>query len=189
MGWFQWLSRAQHGAGPALTGARGQADTAVDATRARGATVLQFPLSQPDTRAPASGSGLEEQSPWGLDFAAAMQEHRQWKERLQGYLQSQPRDRLDHRALCRDDQCALGQWINGAGAAGFGHLPSFGELKASHGMFHQSVGRVVQLHMERRTSEALQELNSGEFSHQAARLSDLLSALYVEVSDTIHGSN
>ena len=118
----------------------------------------------------------------GLDFATAIQAHRNWKTRLAAYVANESDEKLDSRVICRDDQCALGKWINGPGADEFGHLPSFGELKVFHGQFHLVAGRIVQLHDDKRTQEAEDLLRHGDYSRYSVRVMGLISALYGEVT-------
>lgn len=122
------------------------------------------------------------QNTGGLDFASAIQAHRNWKNRLVKYLGDESDEQLNYRVICRDDQCVLGKWINGQGAEDFGHLPSFGELKVSHGQFHLAAGRIVQLHDSQQTQEAQQLLRHGDYSRHSIKVMGLLSTLYVEVT-------
>lgn len=134
-------------------------------------------------------SGAETEGAGGLDFASAIRVHRELKMRLQRHLSRQSLEMLDARSLCRDDWCVLGKWIHGSGASEFGHLPSFAELKAAHNQFHRTAGRIVQLHDEMRSDEAAQLLRQGDYSHQSHKVVVLLSSLYVEVADTLHGDS
>ncbi|WP_226858670.1 CZB domain-containing protein [Diaphorobacter aerolatus] len=134
--------------------------------------------------APIAGAIKEsDQTAGGLDFTTAIQAHRNWKSRLSRYLADESDEKLDYRTICRDDQCLLGKWINGRGAAEFGHLPSFGELKVSHGQFHLAAGRIVQMHDEKHTQEANDQLRHGDYSRYSIKVMGLLSSLYVEVVD------
>ena len=118
----------------------------------------------------------------GLDFVSAIQAHQNWKSRLTHYLRDDSSERLDYRVVCRDDQCVLGKWIHEEGASKFGHLPSFGELKVSHGQFHLAAGKIVQLHDERKTEEAQQQLKNGDYPRHSIKVMGLLGALYQEVT-------
>ena len=106
-------------------------------------------FSYPDIR--PSAANMQErvresdQSVGGLDFASAIQSHRNWKNRLSKYVANESEEQLNYHLICRDDECALGKWIRGRGNAEFGHLPSFAELRAMHGQFHLAAGRIVQM--------------------------------------------
>ena len=142
------------------------------------------PPVRPQPSAPAPGAVQETaQIAGGLDFATAIQAHRNWKNRLSAYVANQSDEKLDYRVICRDDQCVLGKWINGRGADDFGHLPSYGELKVSHGQFHLAAGRIVQLHDDQRSQDAEQLLRHGDYARYSIRVMGLISALYTEVTD------
>ncbi len=123
------------------------------------------------------------QTAGGLDFATAIQAHRNWKSRLAKYVDGNSDEQLDYRVICRDDQCALGKWIHGSGGADFGHLPSFEELKAMHGQFHHAAGEVVRLHDEHKDREAQRQLRAGEYPRYSIKVMGLLSLLYLEVAE------
>ena len=168
MGLFQWLNKGPQG----------------EASPAAGAGVV-VPLPVSSSRPKPSDDATEDAG--GLDFASAIRAHREWKVRLQKYLTNESLEKLDARTICRDDQCALGKWVNGRAASEFGHLPSFGELKVAHGQFHLAAGRIAQLHDEHRTEEAAQLLRHGDYSRHSIKVMGLLSSLYIEVSDALHG--
>ena len=138
------------------------------------------------TQQQSMAGAIEEsdQTVGGLDFTGAIQAHRNWKSRLAKYLANESDEKLDYRVICRDDQCLLGKWINGHGANDFGHLPSFGELKLTHGQFHLAAGQIVRMHDEKLTDQAQQALRAGDYSRYSIRVMGLISTLYVEVADT-----
>ncbi len=78
-----------------------------------------------------------------MDFDGVIQAHMQWKVKLRDYLDGHG-DKLDAKLVCRDDKCALGQWIYGKGA-GHAGKPSFGSLKSRHADFHRCAGHVIEL--------------------------------------------
>ena len=178
MGLFDWMK------GKRAEPAQGKSASADVATASLKLVPPSAPVQAP---APAALQGAvqeSDQSAGGLDFASAIQAHRNWKNRLGKYLSDESDEKLNYRVICRDDQCVLGKWINGQGADDFGHLPSFGELKVSHGQFHLAAGRIVQLHDDKQTEEAQQLLRHGDYSRHSIKVMGLLSSLYVEVSDS-----
>lgn len=116
----------------------------------------------------------------GLDFMSAVHAHRHWKIRFSSYVQGGVGEALDHQSVYRDDQSELGQWIHGEAAHKFGHLPSFGQLRTTHALFHQAAGHIVELHQDGNSAEALQLLRGGEYPRQSLRVMGLLGALYDE---------
>ena len=77
------------------------------------------------------------------DFDGIIQAHLQWKGKLRDYVDGRG-DKLDSRVVCRDDKCALGQWIYGKGAT-YAARPSFGTLKSRHADFHRCAAHVIDL--------------------------------------------
>ena len=138
-------------------------------------TAISGPALDADGRSMVAG---------GLDFVSAIHAHQHWKTRLQSYVRNESTEKLDYRLICRDDQCVLGKWINGEASDKFGNLPSFGELKVTHGMFHLAAGRIVQLHDENKSVEAMQHLRQGDYPRHSIKVMGLLSALYGEVEQS-----
>ena len=54
----------------------------------------------------------------------------------------------------RDDCCALGKWIYGAGGQRYGQLPLFSQLVEQHKTFHLETGRIAELVNAGKTEEA-----------------------------------
>lgn len=79
-----------------------------------------------------------------INLAEAVQAHINWKLRLQNYLDGKSQEQLDPMVICRDDQCALGQWIHSAGMNHFHDLEPFHQLRADHAQFHYVAANVVQ---------------------------------------------
>ncbi|PXW95496.1 methyl-accepting chemotaxis protein [Sphaerotilus hippei] len=76
----------------------------------------------------------------GFDFDAAIAAHRAWKDKLLEALREQRQ--LDVDVICRDDRCALGQWLHGAARQRWGRQPGFSALVEQHRQFHESVGEI-----------------------------------------------
>lgn len=115
----------------------------------------------------------------GLDFVAAIEAHRKWKDRLAAYLDGSSTEKLDHAAICRDDLCVLGKWIYGTGAPLTGHLPLFHQLKAKHAEFHVSASEVVEQMQLGNKDKALAILNEGSFAKNSRDIQTMLSKLYL----------
>jgi len=114
----------------------------------------------------------------GLDFVAAIEAHRKWKERLTAYVQGTSTEKLDYTAICRDDQCALGKWIYSTGATAMGNLPMFHQLKAKHAQFHVTASRVVELVQGQDKPAAQKLLGEGEYTKASMEVQMLISRLY-----------
>lgn len=119
----------------------------------------------------------------GLDFVAAIEAHRKWKQRLTAYAEGTSTESLDHAVICRDDQCALGKWIYGQGAAHTGHLPLFHQLKAKHAQFHISASQVVELVQHAQKDAAMELIQNGEFSKNSRDVQTLISKLFMEMKE------
>jgi hypothetical protein len=131
--------------------------------------------------APQVGGIKEDSVVQGLDFVAAIEAHRKWKERLSEYTQGSSNEKLDHAVICRDDQCALGKWIYGPGVTFTGHLPLFHQLKAKHAQFHISAAQVVEQAQSGHKDQAVNMLLEGDFSKNSRDVQTLLSKLYMEM--------
>lgn len=117
----------------------------------------------------------------GLDFVAAIEAHRKWKDRLSDYVLGTSTEKLDHSVICRDDQCALGKWIYGAGATFTGHLTLFHQLKAKHAQFHIAASQVVEHVQRNQKDSAINLLMEGDFAKSSRDVQSLLSKLYMEM--------
>lgn len=131
--------------------------------------------------APHLGGIKEDAVVQGLDFVAAIEAHRKWKDRLSDYAQGLSNEKLDHSIICRDDQCALGKWIYSSGSVFTGHLPLFHQLKAKHAQFHISAAEVVEKVQQGHKEEAVELLLEGEFPKSSRDVQSLLSKLYMEM--------
>jgi hypothetical protein len=132
--------------------------------------------------ATAQMGGIKEDSVvQGLDFVAAIEAHRKWRERLSEYTQGTSNEKLDHAVICRDDQCALGKWIYGPGVTFTGHLPLFHQLKAKHAQFHISAAQVVEQVQSNHKEQAVNMLLEGDFAKNSRDVQTLLSKLYMEM--------
>ena len=145
------------------------------ATQLKQASPVQAGAARVAGRGPARRAGEG-----GLDFMSALHAHRHWKIRLADYVRSGSRDRMDYRAVGRDDRSELGQWIHGDARRRWGHLPSFGLLRSTHALFHLAAGHIVLLHHQGRTAEALRLMRGGEYPRQSLKVMGLLGALYDE---------
>ncbi len=112
----------------------------------------------------------------GLDIEAAMDAHGRWKQRLladirpnQGGPEEAPPDTLPREQVCRDDACALGQWIHGPGRARLGAYPGFTALQTHHRMFHHVAGNVLALLDTGKTADAIRMLD-GQFEDYSQRV-------------------
>ena len=117
----------------------------------------------------------------GLDFVAAIEAHRKWRDRLSSYVSGNSSEVLDQSIICRDDQCALGKWIYGTGMTFTGHLQLFHQLKAKHAQFHISAAQVVELVKHDQKDAAVTILIDGEFAKNSRDVQSLLSKLYLEM--------
>jgi hypothetical protein len=117
----------------------------------------------------------------GLNFMTAIDAHMKWKNRLEGYIQGTSNEDLRVDAICRDDECKLGQWIYGTGGEQFASLEIFGEMKAQHANFHACAGRVLTVAQLGRKDDALRMLQQGDYVRASERVKMLLAKLYVQI--------
>lgn len=77
-----------------------------------------------------------------MNFDDAILAHIKWKVRLNKFIDGAGSERLESRAVCRDDLCELGKWIYGEGAR-YESLPQYLELVRTHANFHLCAAEVV----------------------------------------------
>jgi methyl-accepting chemotaxis protein len=116
--------------------------------------------------APVQGL-LTQTSIGGMDFAAAIDAHQQWRRRLLSYVVDSSSENLDPEVVSCDDRCALGQWIYGACRPAMGSDSRCENLRVSHAHFHRCAGDIIR---KKIAGEKVQALNllKGDF----ARYSD-----------------
>ena len=135
---------------------------------------------EPKDTGPGPGlAGATETEAGGLDFYKAIEAHQRWKVRLSAYVTGESDERLDWTVICRDDQCALGQWLHGGARPPDGHEGLFSRLVQEHAQFHQYAGEVVQL-ADRGDKEAAQKLiGTGAYARASRQVIASLSQLFL----------
>lgn len=117
-----------------------------------------------------------------IDLAEAVEAHIAWKMRLQNYVDGKSAEKLDPMMIRRDDQCKLGQWIQGPGMDHFHDSPAFHELRADHAQFHFVAGNIVQsIHDNNRAAaEASMKGEYARISHKVVIALTELNQLVAE---------
>ena len=110
----------------------------------------------------------------GLDFDAAIDSHLQWKQTLGRFLAGRA-ERPDPAIVGRDDRCALGCWLHGAGGT-LGADPIYASLRRCHSDFHRTAAEVVR-RFERGDRSAANTLLLQEFSKLSERTVEELRRL------------
>lgn len=77
-----------------------------------------------------------------IDFSEAIKAHVQWKIRLGLVVNGS--EKIDEATTRRDDVCALGCWIHGAGREHKG-LKEYQALLEDHAKFHQAAAEVIKV--------------------------------------------
>ena len=111
------------------------------------------------------------------DGKTALDAHIRWKERLQDYIQGHGDEDLRVESICRDDECALGVWLEGEGKEHYGQVPGFETLRQAHKRFHECAGKVLAVAQGGRLGEAMAMLEEGEY----VTASDDVTAALVEL--------
>ncbi|MBE0619087.1 MAG: cache domain-containing protein [Burkholderiales bacterium] len=78
-----------------------------------------------------------------FDFEKATNAHVNWKHRLYAYINGAG-ESLEAAKVSSDKQCALGEWMYGAGKQ-FAQRAEYESLRSAHAGFHQCAGQVVNL--------------------------------------------
>ncbi len=97
----------------------------------------------------------------GFDPRKAVEAHLAWRGRLLAVIRGRSAEVLDPEVVCKDDACALGQWIFGPQAPH--HRPSFGSLKEKHKAFHLCACHILRHTQAKETQQAESKL-TGELT-------------------------
>jgi hypothetical protein len=94
-------------------------------------------------------------------LSKAIVAHSAWKMRLRSSLESGTLP--DVKTVRVDNFCDLGKWIHGDGKE-YDAMPEFQDLRSKHAKFHAVAATVVDLIAAKKTTEAEQSLDAGEFA-------------------------
>ena len=107
----------------------------------------------------------------------AIDAHLRWKERLRDHIQGVGKDDLKVDIVSRDDQCTLGQWINGIGGERFGQMPAFSVLRSRHAQFHRCAAEVLTVAQQDKKS-ALRMLEEGSYRDASEQVAEAIATLF-----------
>lgn len=79
-----------------------------------------------------------------INILEAINTHVTLKTRLQKLIDGDMDAQLDFEALCRDDDCKLGQWLKGPALQHFKGNERFDALREKHAAFHSAAGEIVK---------------------------------------------
>lgn len=119
----------------------------------------------------------------GLNFMGAIDAHMKWKARLYTYIQGTSFEDLKVELVSRDDQCALGKWIQGPGGQRYRSIETFAEIKRYHADFHRCAGKVLATAQAGHKEEALEMLQHGDYLRNSERVKMLLAKLFVQLHE------
>lgn len=71
-----------------------------------------------------------------INLTEAINGHMKWRGRLQSCLDGTSNEKLDPVLICRDDQCALGQWMHGPALVHFQGDTEFERMRTDHAQLH-----------------------------------------------------
>lgn len=108
----------------------------------------------------------------------AIDSHIKWKARLQAHIKGDGKENLDVETVARDDQCTLGQWLNGIGGQRFGHLPVFAVVRSRHANFHRCAGDVLAVARQGDKEKALHMLEEGAYPDASEQVAEALVHLF-----------
>jgi methyl-accepting chemotaxis protein len=78
-----------------------------------------------------------------VDFDAIIQAHQAWKQKLRSAIAGGEERNLNADEVCKDNQCALGKWIYGAGRK-FEQTPDYEPLRRTHADFHVCAADILR---------------------------------------------
>ncbi len=108
----------------------------------------------------------------------AIDSHIKWKARLQAYIKGDGKEDLKVETVSRDDQCTLGQWINGIGGERFGQNPVFAVVRSRHASFHRCAGEVLAVAQQGDKERALQMLEEGAYPDASEQVAEAIVHLF-----------
>ncbi len=114
------------------------AESLEDQARAMSQTVAVFKMDRVGDQQRASATSAIDD----VDFDGIVDAHQQWSKKLRRAVEGRGEPQ-DPAIVSRDDKCALGAWIHGAGRE---LLPdsTFASLRAKHAQFHECAGEVLR---------------------------------------------
>lgn len=107
----------------------------------------------------------------------AIDAHLRWKERLRDHIRGVGKEDLKVETVSRDDQCTLGQWINGIGGERFGQMPAFAVVRSRHARFHQCAAEVLTVAQQDK-QRALRMLEEGSYRDASEQVAEAITALF-----------
>jgi hypothetical protein len=122
-----------------------------------------------------------------VDFYAAIQAHVLWRVRLEAYVEGTSNEELNPSIVGRDDCCALGKWIYGAGGKYYGSHPRFPDLKEVHACFHKAAGEVVRCVDSGDSEKARELLQQGKYTACSHQVKSHLAKLGLETENRAAG--
>lgn len=93
------------------------------------------------------------------DFESGLVKHVLFKSKLRSYLYG---NGISQGPIRDPAQCAFGQWIRERASGRYAHLAEMRELDRLHVLIHQEANRLMDLHAQGHTEEALTGLPAVE---------------------------
>ena len=112
------------------------------------------------------------------DGKAAIDAHQKWKGRLRDAITGKSQENLSVETTSKDDQCHLGQWLNGVGKERYAHLPAFHWVREWHTQFHLRACEVLAMARKGDAEGALTMLEEGEYAKASDQVTSALVALF-----------
>ncbi|MDP2833647.1 MAG: methyl-accepting chemotaxis protein [Pseudomonadota bacterium] len=78
-----------------------------------------------------------------VDFDAIIDAHQAWKQKLRSAIGGGEERKLNPNDICKDNLCALGKWIYGAGKE-FEHVAEYEPLRHTHAEFHVCAADILR---------------------------------------------
>ncbi|MDD5389463.1 MAG: methyl-accepting chemotaxis protein [Gallionellaceae bacterium] len=120
-------------------GAPGKPMAGVAQVKPRSAGARALPAAQKSLAGPRVANTVASD----VDFDAIIDAHQAWKQKLRSAIGGGEERNLNPDDVCKDNQCALGKWIYGAGKE-FAHVPEYEPLRLTHADFHVCAADILR---------------------------------------------
>lgn len=115
-----------------------------------------------------------------MNLDEAIRIHSNWKVKFRHAIAK--KETFDVPKVSADNQCELGQWLQGEARAKLSNLPAYSELLKQHAAFHREAAGIAQLINLKKYPEAESALNHNPY----AALSGNVAVAVLKLKEEAH---